>query len=75
VVVDGGIISHTTKERIKMTSEVLVETVLDRVAEILYDLKDDDRWADELIEIAGEGNRKEVKATVSHIIGTIENEI
>jgi hypothetical protein len=52
----------------------LVETVRDRVLDILTDLKYDDEWQDEMTDVAGEGERKDVKAIVAHYIQMIENE-
>jgi len=53
----------------------IVETVKDRVLDILTDLKYDEVWQDEIVEIAGEGTEKDVKSTVAHIIRMIENEL
>jgi hypothetical protein len=52
----------------------LVETVRDRVLDILTDLKYDDEWQDEMTDVAGEGERKDVKSIVAHYIQMIENE-
>lgn len=52
----------------------LVEVVRDRILDILTDLKYDVEWQDEMVDIAGEGDRKAVQATVAHYIKTIENE-
>lgn len=52
----------------------VAEVVLDRVCEILQDLKDDDKWVDSILDIAESDDRKAVKATLNHLVKVIENE-
>lgn len=55
--------------------EDVVTVVVDRLLEEMYALKDDDRWIDEILEIAESDDRKQVKAIVTHFIRMIESEI
>lgn len=52
----------------------VAEVVLDRVCELLQDLKDDDAWVSAILDIAESDDKKAVKATLSHLIRVIENE-
>lgn len=52
----------------------LLDVVQGRVLDMLTDLKYDEEWQDEMVEIAGEGDRKSVAALIAHYMKVLENE-
>lgn len=55
-------------------SNELVATTLDRIAEIVEELKYDDRWVQEILDIHDSQNRKVILNTIANVVGMIENE-